>query len=567
MEFVLASIPAIQVESLIKLLTAACAVVSNGETNKELKTLATSVASGAKRAESMMSVDVVSTLIRIVKGEEVDHDELKARMKELRAGVREEIKTDTKFSHTTIDFLKCTTAYLINNGEPAIRKLRTLVNETGDKAFIKVLTPEPKSQKDFIKPLEKIVQAVGKRKGTQLTKEEMQKLKAKNRDVFREYKRLRTAYNAVWRDELVAFVNKSGKKAVPYKDIYNYLNSKKIDNPLTPGFDGLMDANGKIYTKAGKAILGSIPTKDSGFVIRMNPDYDPKEDNEFVYNTVRVSDDKVSQHVYTKSYRKGANEVKFAAVQALMKKINMIQKTWLPLLRRHDFSRACVAATVLQTVWAFGARLGTKGNATQTTRGRVSTYGIATLERRHVKIDGNTVTLQYPGKDAVRQIHVINGGASQEAKFMASNIIMFCKNKQPNDKVFQYEDDRGRLHAISGGELRGIFRKLGAPAKSTPHKVRHVKGTQLFMDLVAQHKKEMTPGSMTQAQGDKLFKEICTQVGALLGHVRGVGKQQKVTGATAMGNYIDPNVMIQFYKALDLRMPKNLEKIAKKGDE
>src|SRR4051812_29941989 len=119
MEFVLAAIPSIQVESLIKLLTASCAVISSGETNKELKVIATSVTSGAKRAEAAMSVDVVSTLLRVVKGEEVDHDELKERIRELRAGIRDEIKDDNKFNHTTIDFLRYTTSYLINNGEPA----------------------------------------------------------------------------------------------------------------------------------------------------------------------------------------------------------------------------------------------------------------------------------------------------------------------------------------------------------------------------------------------------------------------------------------------------------------
>lgn len=564
MEFVLAAIPSIQVESLIKLLTAACAVISSGETNKELKVIATSVTSGAKRAEAAMSVDVVSTLLRVVKGEEVDHDELKERVRELRAGIRDEIKDDNKFNHTTIDFLRYTTSYLINNGEPAIRKLRALVTDTGDQKFIKALTPEAKSQKDFIKPLERIVQAVGKRKGTALTKEEEVKLKNKNREVFKEYKRLRRQYNLVWRDEMSAFISKSGKKAVPFKDLLNHLNSKKIDHPLSQGFEGLIDGNARIYTTAGKAIVGSIPTKASGFTIKMNSKYDPKEDNQNVYTTIGA-DGKTSQHVYTSSYRKDANAAKFAAVHELMQKIDKIKSTWVPFLRRHDFSRPCVAATVMQIVWAFGARIGTKGNATQTTRGRVSTYGIGTLECRHVKISGSTVTLSYPGKDAIRQTHVINGSASPEAKYMANNLIMFCKNKQPNEKVFQYEDDRARMHPISGGELRGFFRKLGAPMNTTPHKVRHVKGTELFMELVAQNKKIMKPG-MSQADGDALFKKIITQVGALLGHVRGVGKQQKVTGATAMGNYIDPGVMIQFYQTLQLRMPKGLEKLAKEKE-
>lgn len=565
MESILASIPAVQVASLVKLLTIACAVISTGETSKELKTLATSVVSGAKRAESIMSVDVTGVLMRIIKGEEVEHDELKSKVRELRAGIRDEVKADRrKFEYQTIDFLKCTTAYLINNGEPALRKLRKLVNETGDKTMMKALVPEAKSQKDFIKPLGHIVQAVGKRKGTMLTKEESLKLKKKDIGVWKEYNRLRKQYNLVWRDEMATLVTKSGKKAIPYKDLYNYLTSKKIDNPLTPGFTGLIDANGKIYTTEGKVINGAIPPKDTGYTLKMNEKYDPKEDNGAVFMTYKP-DGEISQHIYTVQWRQSKNTVKFQKVRELMTKIDKIQKSWLPFVKRHDFSRACVGSTILQIMWSFGARVGNKDNATVTERGTVSTFGISTLEGRHVKISGNTVTLRYPGKDAVVQVHVINGGASMVAKYMAANLIMFAKGKGPKERIFQYEREDGSMHPITSQELNGMFRKLGSP--TTAHKIRHVRGTELFMSLVEENEKHMKPGEMSQAEGDALFKSIATQVGALLGHVRGIGKQQKVTAATAIQNYIDPSSMVQFYASLQLKPPRIVEKLASKSKE
>ncbi len=560
MEFVFAGIPAQQLGSLIKLLLAACAVTARGSSNPDLKALATSVASGAKKAEQAMVVDVVSSLINIVKGNDVDEEDFTAKIKELRAAIRDEVRSDRKFNHTTIDLLASTTAYLINNGEPALRKMRKIVNEMGDPMLQKALAPEAQSQKDFIKPLEKIVMRVTKKKGTLLTKDEALKLRKNNKEVFREYMRLRKQYNLVWKDEMNALIVKSKQKAVPYKDVLNYLNSKKIDHPLQPGFDGLIDANGKAYSMAGKAINGGIPAKGSGFHIKMNPDYHAKLDDGYVFTTINDHTGEVSQHVYTVDFRKEKNTKKFTMVKDLMDVMDKIHSTWQPFLKRGDLSKPCVQATVLEMLYQFSGRVGTKGNATTMNGKNVSTFGISTLQARHFKVAGNKITIVYPGKDGVRQVHLIDAGGGIEAKLLVRNIKHFLEGKQPKDPVFQYELPNGRTRPIMGGEVTGMLRRLGGPPGVTAHKLRHVKGTRIFMDLMEANKSKLKAG-LSQGEADKLFKSFATQVGAQLGHVRGVGKQQKVTPATAIKSYIDPSVMLSFYDQLELRPPRGLEKI------
>jgi hypothetical protein len=49
----------------------------------------------------------------------------------------------------------------------------------------------------------------------------------------------------------------------------------------------------------------------------------------------------------------------------------------------------------------------------------------------------------------------------------------------------------------------------------------------------------------------------------MLGHMRGVGSNEKPTGATAIQNYIDPGVMLAYYDRLNLRPPKFLDKLRK----
>ena len=562
MEFVFAGIPAQQLESLIKLLLAACAVTARGSSSPELKTLATSVASGAKKAEQVMAVDVVSVLMKIVKGSEVDDETLVAQMKELRAGIRDEVKSDRKFSHTTIDLLASTSAYLINNGEPALRKMRKIVNDMGDSVLQKALAPEAQSQKDFIKPLEKIVTKVTKKTGTILTRDEALRLKKNNIEVFREYMRLRKQYNLVWKDEMNAYIVKTKQKMVPYKDVLAYLNSKKIDHPLLPGFTGLIDANGKAYTSAGKAINGGIPAKGSGFHVQMNPEYNPKTDDGYVFTTINDGTSEVSQHVYTTDFRQQKNSKKFLMVEELMGTMEKIHATWQSFLKRGDMSKPCVQATVLELLYQFSARVGTKGNSTVVNNKTVSTFGISTLQARHFKVAGTKITIVYQGKDSVRQAHFLDASAGPEAKFLVKNIKLLLAGKQPSDPVFQYELPNGRVRPITGGEVTGMLRRLGGPEGVTAHKLRHVKGTKIFMDLVAANKAKMKPG-MSQGEADRLFKQFASQVGAQLGHVRGVGKQQKVTPNTAVKSYIDPGVMISFYDQLELRPPRSLEAIRK----
>jgi hypothetical protein len=566
MDFVFAGIPNQQLESLIKLLVAACAVTARGSTTQELKTLATSVVSGAKRAEQAMVVDVVGTLLRIIKGETVDEEDLSSRMKTLRQAVRDEIRSDRKFDHNTVDLLAATSAYLINYGEPALRKIRKLVNAMDEPVLQRALAPEAQSQKDFIRPLEKIVTKVSGKKGIILTKDQAEKLRAKNKEIFREYMRLRKQYNLVWKDEMNAYIVKSKQKAVPYKDVLNYLNSKKIDHPLQPGFDGLIDANGKTYTMAGKAINGGVPAKGSGFTIKMNPDYNPKLDDGYVFTTINEKNGEVSQHVYTVDFRKQKNSKKFEMVHQLMAVMEKIHNSWQTYLKRNDLSKPCVQATVLELLYQFSARVGTKGNATSVNGKNVSTFGIATLQARHFKVNGNVITIVYPGKDAVRQSHVIQGTGSQQAKYLVANIKKFLVGKQPKDPVFQYELPNGRMRPIIGGEVTGMLRRLGGPPNVTAHKLRHVKGTEIFMQLMEKNKAKLKPDTMNQAQADALFKQFVTEVGATLGHVRGVGKQQKVTGATAMKSYLDPGVMLSFWDQVGLRPPRGLEKIKNQSE-
>jgi DNA topoisomerase IB len=312
----------------------------------------------------------------------------------------------------------------------------------------------------------------------------------------------------------------------------------------------MIDANGALYTSAGKKING-FP--GPGFSIQMNPDYNPKSDDSYVFTTINDSTGKRSQHVYTVDYRSNAIKQKFEKVQDLDKDIDAVRKKWLVAMKKTDKSIECVAATALEMMYQFSARVGSMGNSA----GGEATFGISTLLGKHCKIDGDKITIAYTGKGGVKQVHKLQA-STPEAKVLVKNLKMLLADKGPKDRVFTFIGKSGRELPMTGGIINKVFQRLGA--KATVHKLRHVRGTRLFNELVEHNKAKIfnEKKPLTEAQAVAMFKQLATKVGELLGHVRGVGASQKVTPSTAVKNYIDPGAMKSFFTNLGFRPPKLL---------
>lgn len=471
-------------------------------------------------------------------------------------GIRYDIKTDRSISHETLDIFKATTAYLINNGEPALNKVRQLAPHLNEPAITRNFVSDGKSQADYIKPISVIVKKLTGKPGVALSQEQVLKLKEKAPELHKEYLRLRKGLHSAWTDAVRNFVFESKTPTVPYSAVLKMLREKKMEHTLPPTFEGRIDANGKLYTTTGKLING-VP--GPGFSVVMNPNYDPKSDNGAVFTTVNP-EGKISQYVYTVDYRKQANKQKFEKVAKLDQIIDQVHDKFVKSMRLMDDTPQCVAATVLEILYSFTARIGGAGNKAD---GK-DTFGISTLLVNQTKFGPGQVLLNYLGKDAVRHKHLVVASEGPEAKLMYLNLKRLVAGKGPKDRVFTAVRN-GRIVNCDSGMVNNWFRKFGAPPGVTVHKLRHVQGNKAFRQLLAEHDAKIfgRKKPLTQAEADKMLLMLATRVGAMLGHVRGVGKQEKATGATAIANYIDPGLMIDYYERLNLRIPKFLTKVTK----
>jgi hypothetical protein len=549
---VLAAATVDEVTDFIKVLYVAVAGLASEQVSKKLLSDMTAWLPKANKVAGELGSPIVKDIVQFAKTGEIDEDKLALTAKAMRIGVKTDIQKDPHIPQNLVDMLTAASIYLMSRNQNKLASLTRLVTDLDEPNLAQAFVVGPQDQKSFVKPLQKIVKVFTGRNDAVLTAEESKALKAKKPELHAEYLRLRKEFNLAWRTELRNYVFESGKKAIDYKKAVAYLEGRGMKHTLPVGFEGLIDGNGKIYTSAGKMIK-TMP--GPGFSVKMNPDYDPKLDDQYVFTTVSA-EGTGGQHVYTVAYSKAKTEQKFEKVHKLMASIEAIRKKWLPFVKKSDKSPQCVASTMLEIVYQYSARIGSVGNST----GGKETFGLSTLLVKNLKLSGNKAVLAYPGKDAVPQKHVIDG-SSALSKVLVSNLSKLADGKDAKEALFTYvfNDKEQRM---SAGSVNKWFTKLGAPKDVTVHKMRHVKGTQIFEALLEEHKdKIFNPDKpLTQANADAVFKKLATAVGAQLGHVRGMGTGAKVTPSTAIQNYIDPGLMVSFYVRQGLRPPKMLAK-------
>jgi translation initiation factor 2 alpha subunit (eIF-2alpha) len=135
--------------------------------------------------------------------------------------------------------------------------------------------------------------------------------------------------------------------------------------------------------------------------------------------------------------------------------------------------------------------------------------------------------------------------------------MQLIDGKQPKDRVFTVDKGERKI-PVNANVVNSYFKSLGAPEGTTVHKIRTFRGNFLFSQLM---EKAMEKPPKDERKAMEVFTKMGEQVGKLLNHVRTMSSGgTKVTGTTALQNYISPEVQIHYWRELGFRLPKFLEK-------
>lgn len=461
-------------------------------------------------------------------------------------------KGDREVPAQELELLHAIGSYFRTGNENMAAKLVKFASLSKNPFVVQRLAPKVGDQQSTKEQLEHLLKELVGRSDTAMTPEEAARVRDVNPEKYKVYLGLRKEFNQSWKDALAAYIRKSGKHVVPFKEVNEYLRLNGIDHMLPVGFTGLVDDMGRFYTNKGKMIEG-VPSAVNFPAVDMNPNYGKPGGGDWVFMAKRP-DGSAGPYFYTSEFKKARSSAKFAKVGELAKKIGSMRQKWMAQVKNFDPDNVnSVAATILEILYEFSARVGSVGNAA----GGSATFGVSTLLVKHATItpDGS-ITLRYKGKDGVPTTHKITK-ATAEGRFLLSNLNDLMVDKDPKERLFTVRKGN-RVVPVSPAQVNQLFKACGAPQDTTVHKLRTLKGSTLFKAAMDEQFEKKKPKDERQAMA--LFKALAEKVGKALNHVRNGAGGSKVTGATALQAYIDPMVQLEYWNTLGFRVPRFLEK-------
>lgn len=485
-------------------------------------------------------------------GAEIDTDALGTALRDYANN--EYVKRENakqSFKETLLAFA----AWFRTESTSALSRLEKISTNAENPFIREFFVKEIGDQNAINNKLKKLVTKLGGNKGDNvLNQKQKDLLKQTNPQALKDYNALRRDYNKVWQDALSSFVRSSGNKIVPYQNVLKFLKAEGYEHTMPSGFTGGIDANGNWYAPDDKPITGKPAATIFPSVV-MNPNYGEESGGDWVFVAMR-SDGTKGNYFYTVDYKTTRSAEKFSKVKNLIPVMDKVRKKWLSNINNFDeYNKLSVISIVLELLYRSSNRIGTVGGNKKTGAG----FGMGTILTKMVKKTQQGYKIQYQGKDNVKTIYLLKRNEDQYSKKVAAALDTLLEGKKPTDVVFTFKIKDGSRKPVLPTAVRDYFKTISGGL--SVHKIRTYWGTKLFMDeLEAIYKKVKTIHSMKEAT--ELLAKMALIVGTRLNHVRNsVEGTTKVTPKTALDNYIDPGLQMEFFNHYGLPLPKYLEKL------
>ena len=153
------------------------------------------------------------------------------------------------------------------------------------------------------------------------------------------------------------------------------------------------------------------------------------------------------QYRYHAQYREARDRSKFKRMLEFSEVLPRLRERIERDLRSKDLSRRQLLATVVRLLDRTLIRV---GNDEYMRDNR--SYGLTTLRRRHLTIDGSMLRFSFRGKSGVEHSIAV-------ADPRLARIIQRCRSL-PGEELFQYRDSSGRRHLISSDDVNDYLKEI-----------------------------------------------------------------------------------------------------------
>lgn len=220
------------------------------------------------------------------------------------------------------------------------------------------------------------------------------------------------------------------------------------------------------------------------------------------------------QYLYHPKYRERKEHEKFERILRFSEALPRMRHTTSAHLRRKELDREKVLATMTRLMNAAYFRVGDERYARKN-----RTYGIATLRRKHLRVEGDTMVFEYTGKWGQVQRKVVTDARLRR-------IVEECA-ALPGYEIFKYLDESGEVRGAKARDLNAYVKEVMGE-EFTPKDFRTWAGT-----LFAAVKLAELGATEDLEQAEKNVLEAVDEVAQRLGNTRDI----------ARASYISPRVI------------------------
>jgi len=242
------------------------------------------------------------------------------------------------------------------------------------------------------------------------------------------------------------------------------------------------------------------------------------------------------QYRYHTDWNKIRNQSKYHRLQNFASHLPDIRKQVDKDLSRPDLDHEKVVALVVRLMELTSIRVGNESY-----KKLYNSFGLTTLQNRHVKIDGAELKFEFRGKKRVYQ------KISLKSKRLA-NLVKQCR-EIPGKELFQYYDDEGKRCAIGSGDVNAYLKQITGE-DFTAKDFRTWAGS-----VSALYAFKSVGGFETEAECKRKIVSVLDEVAINLGNTRTVCKKY----------YVHPAVIKSYEDGTIFKLIKQLDETEQAG--
>jgi len=221
-------------------------------------------------------------------------------------------------------------------------------------------------------------------------------------------------------------------------------------NDSTPGYTRKKWRNGWRFFDAGGQLVTDRLLIDRFNKLVIPPAYtnvwiSPFENSHLQFTATDAAGRK--QYRYHPGWNKIRNQSKYYRMQAFAAHLPVIRKQVDKDLSRPELDHQKVVALVIRLMELTGIRIGNEAY-----KKLYGSFGITTLQNRHVKINGNKLQFEFKGKKGV--FHKVNLQSKKLAR-----LVKQCRDI-PGKELFQFYDTDGKHCAVTSGDVNQYLHKI-----------------------------------------------------------------------------------------------------------